>query len=85
MHQYRTNPVMKISGDDVQLMMECDHCGPEITEYMQEECYECFSSWVREDYTMCVIGNDVTSLCPSLESVNTGRIVREEVENYNNI
>ena len=81
MHQYRENPVMKICGEDVQLVMECDHCGPDITEYMQEECDDCGGSWVREDYTMCVIGNDVISLFPSLDSVNTGRIVREEVEN----
>ena len=29
---------------------------------------------------LSVIGNDVISLFPSLDSVNTGKIVREEVE-----
>ena len=35
---------------------------------------------MREDYTLTVIGNDVISLFPSLNSENTGKIVREEVE-----
>ena len=35
----------------------------------------------REDYVLSAIGNDVISLFPSLDSVNTVRIVREEVEN----
>ena len=34
---------------------------------------------MREDYTLFIIVNDVISLFPSLDSVNTGRIVREEV------
>ena len=52
-----------------------------MTEYMLKECDECGSSWVREDYTLTVIGNDVISLFPCLDSANTGKIVREEVEN----
>ena len=42
---------------------------------------ECGKSWVREDYSMCIIGNDVVSLFPNMDSVTTGKIVREEVEN----
>ena len=34
---------------------------------------------MKEDYALCIIGNDVVSLFPSLDSVDTGRIVREEV------
>ena len=34
---------------------------------------------MREDYSLCIIGNDVISLFPSLDSITTGKIVREEV------
>ena len=50
------------------------------TEYLISECVECGTGWVREDYTLTVIGNDVIALFPSLDSANTGRIVREEVQ-----
>ena len=64
----------------MQLAMECDDCGPDVTEYLLCECDGCGTSWVREDYTLTVIGNDVISLFPSLDSENTCKIVREEVE-----
>ena len=35
---------------------------------------------MQEDYTLCILGNDVVSLFPSLESKVTGKIVREEVQ-----
>ena len=72
---------MMIDGDDVRMVMDCDHCGPEVTECMLDDCDECETSWVREDYVLCVLGNDVVSLFPSLDSVTTGKIVRGEVEN----
>jgi hypothetical protein len=71
---------MMINGDDIQLVMDCDHCGPSVTECLIIDCDECGKSWVREDYLLSVIGNDVISLFPSLDSANTGRIVCEEVE-----
>ena len=80
-HQYEENPGMSLSGEDVQLVMECDHFGPGVTEYLILDCDDCGKSSVREDYTMSVIGNDVVCLFPSLDSVNTGKIVREEVKN----
>ena len=73
-HQYIENPVMELSGEDIQMVMECDHCGPGVTECLLVECDDCGKSWVREDYTMCIIGNDVVCLFPSLDSVNTDRI-----------
>ena len=80
-HQYEENPGMRVSGEDVQLEMDCNYCGPGVTEYLLTKCDDCGKSWVREDYTMSVIGNDVVCLFPSLDSANTGRIVHEEVEN----
>ena len=75
-HQYKENSGMAITGEDIQLVMDCDHCGPAVTECVRDDCDECGSSWVREDYVLCVIGNDVISLFPSLDSVSTGKIVR---------
>ena len=80
MQEYEENPNMELSGKEMQIVMECDECGPSMTEYLLSDCDECGTSWVREDYTLSVIGNDVISLFPSLDSVNTGKIVREEVE-----
>ena len=71
---------MAVTGEDVQLVMACDSCGPSITEFVREDCEDCCGdSWVREDYTMCILGNDVISLFPSLESEQTGKIIRGEV------
>ena len=80
MQEYEENPNMELSGKEMQIVMECDECGPSMTEYLLSDCAECGTSWVREDYTLSVIGNDVISLFPSLDSVNTSKIVREEVE-----
>jgi hypothetical protein len=77
--QYETNERMKLTGDDLMIVMDCNHCGPDLTDEIRKECLCCGDGWVREDYTLCIIGNDVISLFPSLDSVNTGRIVREEV------
>ena len=79
-HQYRENPSMKITGEDIQLVMDCDQCGPAVTECVLDDCEECGNSWVREDYLLCVIGNDVISLFSSRGSVTNGKIVRGEVE-----
>jgi hypothetical protein len=66
--QYSENPRMMIDGDDFQLVMDCDHCGPSVTECLLIDCDECGKSWVREDYVLSVIGNDVISLFPSLDT-----------------
>jgi hypothetical protein len=79
MHQYQENPNMEITGDDAELVMNCDHCGPWVTECVREDCDDFGQGWAREDYTPCIIGNDVVSLFPSLESATAGKIVREEV------
>ena len=78
-HQYRENPTMKLTPEDAEEARDCDICGPDITECVLEKCEDCGDSWVEEDYTMCIIGNDVVSLFPNLDSKKTGEIVREEV------
>ena len=74
--------MMEITGEDLDIVLECDHCGPWMTDMVRQDCKQdgcCGEGWVREDYALCIIGNNVVSLFPSLDSVDTGRIVREEV------
>ena len=35
MHQYQENPNMQITGEDAELVLDCDHCGPWVTEYVR--------------------------------------------------
>ena len=77
--QYGGNPDMAVTGEDLQTVLDCDHCGPDLTETVRTDCDGCGRGWVREDYSLCIIGNDVISLFPSLDSITTGKIVREEV------
>ena len=72
--QYDENPKMRLTGEDLQVVLECDHCGPDLTEEVRKECDGCGSGWVREDYTLTIVGNNVVSLFPSLDSVTTGKI-----------
>ena len=74
--QYEGNPDMAVTGEDMQTVLDCDHCGPDLTETVRTDCDECGDGWVREDYSLWIIGNDVISLFPSLDSITTGRIVR---------
>ena len=58
----------------------CLSCGPKLEEKMSTPCVNCGDEWVREDWEMCLVGNDVVALFPSIQSTSTGRIVRKEVE-----
>ena len=78
-HQYEENPAMKLTGEDMQLVLDCDCCGPDLVDLVRTGCEECGDGWVREDYTLCILGNDVVALFPSLDSETTGKIVRGEV------
>ena len=78
-HQYEKNPAMKLTGEDMHLVLDCDCCGPDLVDLVRKGCEECGDGWVREDYTLCILGNDVVALFPSLDSETTGKIVRGEV------
>jgi hypothetical protein len=73
--QYENNPNMSVTGEDIQVVLDCDHCGPDLTEEVRLDCEGCVDGWVREDYSLCIIGNDVVSLFPSLDSINTVKIL----------
>ena len=79
MHQYRENPRMRLTGEEMEMVLNCDYCGPSLTDHVRKECGGCGNGWVREDYRLCIVGNDVISLFPSLDSATTGKIIREEV------
>ena len=70
---YREEPGMKLTGEDIQMVMDCDCCGPAVTEFAREDCEDCGDSWVREDYKICILGNDVVSPFPSLDSKDNGK------------
>ena len=40
---------MEITGEEIEMVMNCDYCGPSVTECLLNECDECGTSWVRED------------------------------------
>ena len=60
--------------------MRCTDCGPRIEKKMMMECEGCGDKWVKEDYEISLLGNDVKALFPNITSATTGKIVREEVE-----
>ena len=49
------------------LRTDCSNCGPGISEINEPE--------------LCLIGNDVKALFPSIKSKNTGKLIRKAVEN----
>ena len=46
---------------------------------MQDDCTECGDNLYWEDQEVCLLGLDVVALFPSMQSVTTGRIIREHV------
>ena len=53
---------MNMKGEDMMVVMECTHCGPDLTDLVRKDCLDCGEDWVREDYILCIVGNDVISL-----------------------
>ena len=46
---------------------------------LSESCTICGEGISRADLEVCLIGNDVVALFPSIKSENTGKIVRKEL------
>ena len=40
-HQYRENPNMRMTGEEIELALNCDHCGPGVTEHVRKDCEDC--------------------------------------------
>jgi hypothetical protein len=60
--------------------LRCTECSPKIEKKMMTECEGCGGEWVKEDYEISLLGNDVKALFPNIKSATTGKIIREEVE-----
>ena len=56
-------------------------CGPEIVEKLKLDCSHCGPGIKVAEPEYSLIGNDVKALFPSIKSANTGKIIREAVEN----
>ena len=39
--QYGGNPDMAVTGEDLQTVLDCDHCGPDLTETVRTDCDGC--------------------------------------------
>ena len=53
---------------------------PDVVERLGWTCEECGPGMSARDLDVCVLGNDVVALFPSITSKNTGGIVRKRVE-----
>ena len=61
-------------------LVQLNCCGTMILEGMRTDCIECGPKLEnRQEYS--VLGSDVKALFPSITSENTGKIIREKVEN----
>ena len=77
---------MTVTGDDLKLsscleesiQREC--CRRKIWTRMEQDCEECGRGIHEEDQQMCLVGNDVVALFPSILSRSTGIIVRNRAE-----
>ena len=74
--------------DDVWLNMilkawDCENCKNEIQLVCMPDCTECGRGIGEEELNIALEGYDVVGLFPALESVNTGKIIREEIKRSN--
>ena len=58
---------------------DCEYCGEDWRCKMEQECEDCGDGVYWEDQDICLLGLDVVALFPSMQSVTTGRIVRQHV------
>ena len=61
--------------------LDSDCCRKKIWKQMENDCKECGKGIHEEDQQICLVGNDVVALFPSMKAKNTGIIVRKRVEN----
>jgi vacuolar-type H+-ATPase subunit H len=63
----------------MEIRYDCDECGREWRDRMEEECAACGEGLFWEDQAICLLGLDVVALFPSMTSINTGKIIRKHV------
>ena len=59
---------------------ECGNCGPRITARVEQDCDTCGKPVDKKELERVLLGNDVVGLFPNIKSKNSGKIVREKVE-----
>ena len=64
----------------VRKIWDCGMCGEEVQKIFMPDCKECGRGIGEEERNMTLVGYDAVQLFPSLESKQTGRIIREEVK-----
>ena len=72
----RVRNMMKRDNDENMLADD-----QEIWQRLGEDCEECGPGISAREMDVCVLGNDVVALFPSIKSKNTGVIVRKRIEN----
>ena len=60
-------------------MYDCDKCGQELRDMMEQDCEDCGEGLYWEDQEFCLLGLDVVALFPSMQSQTTGLIIRQHV------
>ena len=58
---------------------DCDICGQEWRNRMEQDCEECGPGIFWEEQEVCLLGLDVVALFPSMTAITTGKIIREHV------
>ena len=61
-------------------MIKCEECGEDLKMKLLTNCKDCGNEWIKEDYEIVLVGNDVVALFPSLTSQRSGKLVRQEFQ-----
>ena len=69
----------KIRASEKLINQKC--CGQEIKTLLTRTCENCGPGIEQEEQELCLIGNDVKALFPSIKSEKTGKIIRTALEN----
>ena len=67
---------------EMEKMMRCTKYCQRIRNKLLTDCPDCGVEWVKDDYELCLVGNEMVALFPSLNSKRSGEIVREETEMF---
>ena len=70
----------EIQEEDLTRQYDCETCGEELREKLEQDCTSCGGGLFLEDKEMCLLGLDVVALFPSMKSKNTGIIIRRQIQ-----
>ena len=67
---------------EMEKMMRCTKYCQRIRNKLLTDRPDCGVEWAKDDYELCLVGNEMVALFPSLNSKRSGEIVREETEMF---